>query len=237
MFIVKQIMNARYENQKLKQGYEYIIGCDEVGRGSLAGPVVAAAVVFDFSKIKDKGLRIRDINDSKLLASEKREVLSENIKHCSLAWSIAEVPPEEIDVLNIHHASLLAMKKAVDSLLCHPGLRSGIHGPTGSQTSSEALGFWDDTRTWLAVDGKFIIPNLSISQEAVVEGDGKILSVAAASIIAKVYRDDLMRKLHLEHPNYNFAKHKGYATELHREKILQYGLSPVHRLTFCKSFA
>ena len=249
-------MTFKYETQKYKQGFRYIIGCDEVGRGCLAGPVVAAAVVFDRLKIKDKGLRIVEIKDSKLLTAGKREELSENIKTNALAWGIGVVSQEVVDEINIHNATLLAMRKAVEGLFISPAvipsaaeesLIEGITTAKGSLHSSDALlgsprfageaGRDGTGRIFIALDGKFTIPNLNIEQEAIVDGDNKILSIAAASIIAKVYRDELMRKLHQQYPIYNFAQHKGYGTLFHRTMILQNGLSPIHRKSFCKNLA
>ncbi len=204
-------MTFKYEKQKFREGYAAVMGCDEVGRGCLAGPVVASAVVFNQSKMGDKRLLASEIKDSKLLTPAKREELSENIKTCARAWSIAEVSSEIVDEINIHHASLLAMKKAVGKLAC------SLAG------------------TFLFIDGKFTIPRLKLPQEAVVGGDNKILSIAAASIIAKVYRDRLMQRLDRDFPGYNFARHKGYATEHHRAMVLKYGLSPVHRQSFCQN--
>lgn len=238
-------MNFRYENKKYKQGFTYIIGCDEVGRGSLAGPVVAAAVVLPMTAADDKSkvesykvIKSVGIRDSKLLSPERRELLSAVIKNNCLAWGIGLVDEKTIDEINIHNATLLAMKRAVKSLLCH--CEPGVH-PTGAailsrdkiaSSSAKALTPRND-KYFLAIDGKFVIPGLNLEQEAVIDGDNKILSIAAASIIAKVYRDDLMRKLHRKYPIYNFWQHKGYGTLLHRTMILQNGLSKVHRKSFC----
>ncbi|HYV33666.1 MAG TPA: ribonuclease HII [Candidatus Limnocylindria bacterium] len=207
-------MNFRYETKKQSAGYKYIIGCDEVGRGCLAGPVVAAAVVLR-PGIKYKVLGIRD---SKLLSVEKREELTPIIKKLALAWSVAEVSSNEIDSINIHNASLLAMRRAVEALTF------------SNSRELEPEGF-------LAVDGRFEVPGLSVAQEAVIDGDNKILSIAAASIIAKVYRDNLMQELHQRYPIYNLKQHKGYATEYHRKMVIKKGLSPIHRLSFCQNLA
>jgi ribonuclease HII len=206
-------MTFRKENKKIKSGYEFIIGCDEVGRGCLAGPVVAGAVVFNKAKINAKGIMAKEIKDSKLLTANKRLELSKNIKDYCLAWSIAEVSSGVIDKLNIHNASLLAMKKSVEKL------------------SSEL------ERVYLFVDGKFPIPNFAYEQEPVIDGDNKILCIAAASIIAKVYRDGLMTGLHKQYPVYNFYQHKGYGTLLHRTMIAKYGLSQIHRKSFCQKLS
>lgn len=219
-------MNIKFETKKLAEGYKYVIGCDEVGRGCLAGPVVAAAVALP--SIKYKVLGIMGIKDSKLLSSKKREELSAVIKEVALAWSIAEVSPKEIDKINIHNASLLAMRKAVEGLvLKNVAQASGL--PQSRMRVTEAPHY-------IFIDGKFVIPNFSEYQQAVIGGDNKVLSIAAASIIAKVYRDELMQKLDKQFPAYGLAKHKGYATTAHRNTITQAGLSSIHRLTFCKNF-
>lgn len=234
-------MTSRYEIKKISEGYINIIGCDEVGRGCLAGPVVATAVVFSF---ENRPKWFADIKDSKQLLPAKREYLSKLIKSESV-WSIAEVPPEVVDEINIHNASLLAMHRAVDGLTLGviPESRpednlSAMFGIHLKQGSGSRLGGRDDTlRYFLAVDGKFKVPNLAMNQEAIIAGDNKVLSIAAASIIAKVYRDGLMAKLHKTFPVYNFARHKGYATEHHRKMVIRHGLSPIHRLSFCQKLS
>lgn len=242
-------MTTRYEKEKLKQGYLHIIGCDEVGRGCLAGPVVAAAVVL---KVINLTKWFSEINDSKKLTAEKREYLSELIKSQAL-WSVGEVSSEVVDKINIHNASLLAMNKAVEGLFSAVILESRsqdfksamseIHFPSsGSRTflarNVPGQKFRDDTQgLLLAIDGKFKVPNLDMHQQAIIGGDNKVLSIAAASIIAKVYRDELMAKLHSEYPVYNFRQHKGYATKYHRAMVIKNGLSPIHRLTFCQNLS
>jgi ribonuclease HII len=207
-------MNINFETKKLAEGYKFVIGCDEVGRGCLAGPVVAAAVVLP--SIKYKVLGIMGIKDSKLLSPKKRQELSVIIKEIALAWSIAEVSPKEIDEINIHNASLLAMRKAVEGL------------ELGNVVQTRGL-------PYIFIDGKFKIPDLDAHQEPLIGGDNKVLSIAAASIIAKVYRDELMKKMDAYYPNYGLAKHKGYATKVHRNNVIIYGLTPIHRISFCKN--
>jgi ribonuclease HII len=258
-------MNFRYENKKHKQGFAYIIGCDEVGRGSLAGPVVAAAVVLPMTAADDKSkvesykvIKSCGIKDSKLLTPARREELSEIIKRHAI-WGIGVVDEKIIDKINIHRATLAAMKLAVENLLSSlsvsiPSECSRVEESVNDaslqnrslRSSSDAFGLGRDETggTLIAIDGKFTIPSFAeategkpnfnnMEQEAVIDGDNKILSIAAASIIAKVYRDDLMRKLHRKYPIYNFWQHKGYGTLLHRIMILQNGLSPIHRKSFC----
>ena len=225
---------------KISEGYRYVIGCDEVGRGSLAGPVVASAVILPMPEANDKSkvesykvIKSCGIKDSKLLSPEKRQELEPIIKAHALAWGMGVVSEKIIDEINIHNASFLAMRKAVESLL-------SVAQPRGLLLAArQAEGPHYKERgdsCFLSVDGKFKVPGLFIPQEAVVNGDNKIISIAAASIIAKVYRDNLMRKLHKHYPIYNFFQHKGYATAEHRQQILKNGLSAIHRLSFCHQF-
>jgi ribonuclease HII len=202
-------MSPRYERNKIKQGYTYVIGCDEVGKGSLAGPVVAASVIMKLEAWNMK----HKIKDSKLLSAKRREELDGLIKNRALAWAIEKVNHTIIDKINIHQATLLAMRKSLEKLL--------------------AVVSGKQQKVFVFVDGQFKIPGCQYEQEPVVDGDNKVLSVAAASIIAKVYRDRLMTKLHKKYPIYNFAQHKGYGTLYHRQMIIKHGLSPVHRLSFC----
>ncbi len=192
-------MNKLFDFDK---SYEkIIIGVDEAGRGPLAGPVVAAAVIID--KYLDE---FALINDSKKLSEKKREKLFDTIlENCKVGVGIATV--EEIDSLNILNANFLAMRRALEDL--------------------EEKGF-------VLVDGNHLIREYQGEQEFVIKGDGKSLSIAAASIIAKVTRDKIMQKLSEEYPQYEFSKHKGYGTKVHREKILEFGPSPVHRKSFLK---
>lgn len=192
-------MNKLFDFDK---SYEkIIIGVDEAGRGPLAGPVVAAAVIID--KYLDE---FALINDSKKLSEKKREKLFDTIlENCKVGVGIATV--EEIDSLNILNANFLAMRRALEDL--------------------EEEGF-------VLVDGNHLIREYQGEQEFVIKGDGKSLSIAAASIIAKVTRDKIMQKLSEEYPQYEFSKHKGYGTKVHREKILEFGPSPVHRKSFLK---
>lgn len=188
----------RYEDEACAQGYKYIVGTDEVGRGPLAGPVVAAAVILprDFEAV--------GINDSKKLSEKKRLELAALIKRDALAYSIQEVSVEDIDRLNILHAAELAMKQAVESL------------PFGD------ICFIDGENQ----------PNLHIRTKNIIKGDSKSISIAAASIIAKVYRDQLMIDYDKIYPEYGFSKHKGYGTAEHYEALHQYGPSPIHRRSF-----
>jgi ribonuclease HII len=207
-----------FELLHYRKGFRYIVGCDEVGRGSLAGPVVSGAVILNPKYIKkfyNAPAWYREIRDSKLLKPKDRQRLAEHIKEHALAWAVGEVSAETIDELNIHHASLLAMKDAVTAIL-----------PFKDSHATEK-------KIFVAVDGKFKIPEIELAQAPVVHGDREVVSIAAASILAKVHRDDLMVKLHKQFPQYNFAQHKGYATVEHRLAIKEFGLSKMHRVTFC----
>lgn len=187
------------ENGVRRLGLRYVAGVDEVGRGCLAGPVVAAAVVLD------PGRYIRGIADSKAVPADERERLAALIGRTAICWHVAVVEPPEIDRLNIHWASLEAMRQAVLALLPQP--------------------------EFVLIDG-FRIPNLIIEQRAVVGGDRRCTAVAAASVVAKVARDRLMRELHERDPRYGFDRHKGYATAEHLEALGRFGYSDAHRRTF-----
>ena len=178
-----------------------IIGVDEAGRGPLAGPVVAAAVIID--EYLEEFLFI---NDSKKLSEKKRDLLFDIIiEKCKVGVGIATV--DEIEEMNILNANFLAMRRALEDL-----------GEEG----------------YVLVDGNQLIREYHGEQEFVIKGDAKSLSIAAASIIAKVTRDKIMEKIDKEYPEYQFSKHKGYGTKVHREKILEFGPSPVHRMSFLK---
>ena len=179
---------------------EHIIaGVDEVGRGCIVGPVIAAAVILDPAQ------PISGLTDSKKLTAKKRELLAVTIKQQALAWSIARAEPSEIDHINILQASLLAMKRAVQSLTIQP--------------------------TWLKVDGNQY-PDITCPGETIVQGDLLVAEISAASILAKVYRDNEMSVLDALYPGYEFIKHKGYPTKLHKEKLIALGITEQHRRSF-----
>lgn len=175
-------------------------GCDEAGRGCLAGSVFAAAVIFppDYSN--------SELNDSKQLTARKRYALRDVICRDALAWAVASVEPEEIDRINILNASILAMHRALDRLTLRPG--------------------------YVIVDGNRFKPYGDVPHTTIVKGDGKYLSIAAASILAKTCRDDYMLRLHEQYPWYGWDRNAGYPTKLHREGILSHGLTPYHRRSF-----
>ncbi len=175
-------------------------GCDEVGRGCLAGPVVAAAVILP------KNYQHELLNDSKQLSKENRIALQWDILRDALAWAIAEVSNEEIDEINILNASFKAMHLALDKLPIRPD--------------------------FLLIDGNRFKPYREVKFECVIKGDGKYLSIAAASVLAKNYRDDLMEKLAEEFPGYGWQTNVGYPTRKHRDGIRKLGVTPFHRKSF-----
>jgi len=191
MECLSSLLQGKIQPEKIlyERGYLYVAGVDEAGRGPLAGPVVASAV----------------IQDSKKLTEKARANLYPIINENALAWSWALVEPDEIDRINILQASLMAMKKAVETLSLKPD--------------------------YIIVDGIHPIP-ISISQTPIKKGDANSLTIAAASIMAKVVRDFIMQKYHVLFPHYNFARHKGYATREHLRALTVFGCSPIHRKSF-----
>ena len=182
--------------------YEGLIeaGCDEAGRGCLAGSVYAAAVILPTNYKNDL------LNDSKKLSAKKRYALRKIIEHDAIAWAVGIVTPEEIDKINILNASFLAMHRALDQLKMRP----------------EAI----------IVDGNRFTPYQDLPFTTIVKGDGKYLSIAAASILAKTYRDDYMLSLAEKYPQYDWQSNMGYPTKKHREAIRQYGITPFHRKSY-----
>lgn len=201
------------EEQKLwNQGIKYIAGVDEVGRGPLAGPVVAAAVIIKnmprntlyFFQADGKELIIRD---SKKLSPKRREEIFKLLaKSPSIDYGIGIISEKIIDKINILEASLLAMKQAVRDLKTYP--------------------------EFLLIDGQYTLEDITLSQKAIIHGDNKVYSIAIASIIAKVTRDRLMEQMHNKYPVYRFDIHKGYGTKLHLEAIRKYGPCEIHRRSF-----
>jgi ribonuclease HII len=187
------------ENALRRWGFYRIAGCDEVGRGCLAGPVVAGAVVLD------PDAHIPGLADSKMLTADERERLNVVIQKRALAWSVCFVEPAEIDALNIHRASLQAMRRAVLAMAPLPDA--------------------------VLVDA-FRIPDLQIAQRGVLHGDRRCAAIAAASIVAKVSRDRQMMAEHTNDPRYGYDRHKGYATAEHRAAVERFGYSPLHRRSF-----
>lgn len=195
-----------YERKLWKKGYTFLAGVDEVGRGSLAGPLVVAAVIFP--KIRTVPLHLAEVNDSKLLSAKKRQILVPLIKRAALDWGFGQATPREIDQLGIVKATQRAMRRAVKYL---------------------------KRADFLLIDAFHVpyIPGLPRKKQlAIVKGDQRCFSIAAASILAKVYRDQLMVKLSKRYPAYQLDRHKGYGTLLHRRMIKKFGPSSIHRKTF-----
>lgn len=190
-----------FEKEALAKGYKSVCGVDEAGRGPLAGPVCAAAVILP------EGVIIDGVNDSKKLSEKKRESLFDVIREQALSYSIAYATVDEIEEINILNATMLAMRRAIYGL--------------------------DIKADYAMIDGNKI-PPLDIDAECIVKGDAKSMSIACASILAKVSRDRLLYKYAEEYPMYGFDKHKGYGTKVHREAILKYGPCPYHRKSFLK---
>lgn len=185
-------------------GFEREAGCDEAGRGCLAGPVFGAAVIFPLDYTNGM------LNDSKKLSEKKRMVLRETIKCEALAWAVCAVDNQLIDKINILNASILSMQLALGQLSVVPH--------------------------YIIIDGNRFKPYSGIPHACIVKGDGKYLSIAAASILAKTARDEYMQGLHEEWPMYGWNVNMGYPTELHREAIMKYGITPHHRLSFNLSY-
>ena len=189
----------KYETQATNIGYRFVIGVDEAGRGPLAGPVVAGAVLLP------PQVSLDGLDDSKKLSQKTREKFFSRITRTALAYGVGIVSVETIDRINILQASLLAMKQAVEKCNLYPDL--------------------------LLIDGNQRVDHPA-DQWTIVGGDGKSLSIAAASVLAKVTRDRIMQEYHQHYPEYEFDRHKGYPTKRHREKIRQFGPCPIHRKTF-----
>ena len=178
---------------------KWIAGVDEVGRGPLAGPVIAAAVILD------PNVPIAGLIDSKKISPKKRELLNDEIQKYAKAWSIGRAEVEEIDKVNILQASLLAMKRAVETLSIQPDA--------------------------IQVDGTFI-PDVNMPAEAIIKGDQKVQAISAASIIAKVFRDREMCEYAKQYPEYGFEQHAGYPTKKHLEALSAFGITPIHRRSY-----
>ena len=215
---MKQILASHYEQGKIEAG------CDEAGRGCLAGSVYAAAVIFP------EDYQNAELNDSKQLTDKRRKQLREIIERDALAWAVGVVTPEEIDKMNILNASILAMHRALDGLKVCPeaiivdGNRFKPWTPPSLPQGEEKAGS-AGTPSPLGRSG-------AVPYTTIVKGDGKYLSIAAASILAKTYRDDYMDELAKEFPQYDWLSNKGYPTKKHREAIRQYGITKYHRRTF-----
>lgn len=187
----------------MQSNLHLLCGVDEAGRGPLAGAVYAAAVILNPLQ------PIAGLADSKKLSEKKRDLLAPRIRLNALAWAVASASVKEIDSINIHHASLLAMQRAINQLVLAYGIRPSL----------------------VQVDGKYC-PQTDFPSEAIVQGDSKVAAISAASILAKTARDQELYQLDQRYPVYGFASHKGYPTKQHLEALRLYGVSPVHRLSY-----
>ena len=190
-----------FEEAAKARGYQHVCGVDEAGRGPLAGPVYAAAVILPENTI------IEGVNDSKKLSEKKREALFDVIRNTAVAYCVAYASVEEIEEMNILNATMLAMKRAVE----------GLEVPAD----------------YAMIDGNRL-PDLTIDAEYIIKGDARSMSIASASILAKVSRDRLMYEYAKEYPQYAFDKHKGYGTKVHKAALLEYGPCPYHRMSFLR---
>ena len=175
-------------------------GCDEAGRGCLAGPVTAAAVILP------KNFKHNILNDSKKLTAKQRDVLKDEIINSAISWKVAFVDNNDIDEMNILRASIKAMHIAIEGLKEMP--------------------------QFLLIDGNRFYPYKNIKYKTIIKGDGKFFSIAAASVLAKTFRDEYMEKIHCEYPEYGWNNNKGYPTSIHRAALLKFGLTPYHRKSF-----
>ena len=188
-----------YERRLLNEGYKYICGVDEVGRGPLAGPVVCAAVIMPLDKL------VEGVDDSKKIGKKKREIIAEKILDCAVACRICRVEREIIDKINILQATRLCMKNAVEGLSVKPD--------------------------FVLTDGNMTL-DISVPQTSIIKGDAKSYTIGAASIVAKVYRDNIMKEYAALYPQYGFETNAGYGSRAHIEAIEKYGLTPIHRRSF-----
>jgi ribonuclease HII len=199
----------KHETQKYLDGCLLVAGCDEVGIAPLAGPVVAATVILDRNSIEGKRSKNKwwyRVRDSKMTNEKEREELVNFITDHCVDFSVGIVSHETIDEINIYQASLLAMEKSINGLKQIPD--------------------------FIFLDGIHKLTRVNIAQQPIIDGDVKLLSISAASIVAKVARDKILKNLHAEFPMYGFDKHKGYGTKFHREALLSFGVTPHHRKTF-----
>jgi len=196
---IKTELNSSFTNDLIEAG------CDEAGRGCLAGPVVAAAVILP------KNFKNNLLDDSKKMTEKHRFQLREIIQNEAISWAVTFIDNLEIDKINILNASILAMQKSVAKLKIKPEL--------------------------LLIDGNRFKKYEDIPHKTIIKGDGIYYSIAAASVLAKTYRDDFMTEIHNQFPNYNWLNNKGYPTKEHREAVLKYGICELHRKTFCNNFS
>lgn len=223
----KEMLQNKYYESKIEAG------CDEAGRGCLAGPVFAAAVILPDDYVNET------LNDSKQLSEKKRYLLREQIERDALAWAVGIVTAQEIDHINILNASILAMHRALDRLSLRPeavivdGNKFKPYIPFATLSPEErAAAISQSVTATVSATSPADIISSPLPSTTIVKGDGKYLSIAAASILAKTYRDDFMKQIDEEYPAYQWKKNKGYPTKAHYAAIREHGPSPYHRLTF-----
>lgn len=232
-----QKLTFELENKLIKEGYEVVVGIDEAGRGPLAGPIVACAVGLrnnQLPRCNNQDLNLRNwelIRDSKTLSYKQREKLFDFI-HENFYVGVGICDHETIDRINILEASFLAMKKAINDLLRKSNFQSSISNFQSNTKNQNTKHKTQEAKYIILLDGNRPIPNFSREQRAIVNGDKLIKSISAASIIAKVTRDRIMLEMHEKYPQYDFAKHKGYGTKTHLERLAAHGPCEIHRKSF-----
>lgn len=205
---------AQFERSLFTDGNKHVIAIDEVGMGSLAGPVVVCAVVVDARNLK-KLSKIKNVRDSKTMSPKQRETCASDLIKAGIEYKISYCYPNMIDKINVYQASRHAMRRAVNKVQSENlKIKNGI------------------VKFKILVDGNKEIPKLKVSQRAIVKGDSRVFSIACASILAKVYRDKMMRNYAKRYPNYRFDLHKGYGTKLHQAMLAQFGPCEIHRKSF-----
>jgi ribonuclease HII len=218
-----------FEEELWQKGYRFVLGMDEVGRGAFAGPVVVAAVVFEKGSTCIDNI-LSEVHDSKLLSAKKRQLLAPELKKICFSYAISEVSVRVINKVGIGKATQIAFRNVLSQIKTQ--LFNSLH-PRGDFLATPADA---KQKIYALVDG-FYIPYLRgvglRNQKAIVKGDQKSVSIAAASILAKVYRDNLMENMHSKYLTYNFKSNKGYGTAFHRQMIKEYGITKVHRVAFC----
>ncbi len=220
------------EKKLFMKGYRRVIAVDEVGMGPLAGPVVVCAISFDKRFFRKRHDNLHWLRDSKLLSPRQREkFVAELLKEKNLNYRISYCFPKTIDRMNIYQAARLAMRRSIKKLIIS-SLRITNYGLKTKKIKMRNAQSVINNGIIVLVDGKYRIKGLQLKQMPIVKGDRKIFSIACASLIAKVFRDKMMKRYSKRFPDYGFEKHKGYGTKLHRVMLLKHGRSPIHRNSF-----
>ena len=225
-----KLPNKTTERKLFKQGYEYIVAVDEVGMGCLAGPVVVCAVLVDRNFISQNRKKLLGLKESKLLNKKQREKFSRELKKLNIKYKICLAHPQTIDRLNIYGAARQAMKRSVN--LVSGSCRDFFPGAQKTARQGALSRATPQPRFMILVDGKTKIKGLKLEQTAIIKGDRKVFSIACASIIAKVFRDNMMERYSKKYPGYGFEKHMGYGTKYHLARLKIQGPSAIHRKSF-----